>query len=98
MEHNINEAILARTTPRIKRPAVPTVRVRMDTDKFATGSTSPPIQTETTDQTRKHINGRHRVRIGQWNVRRFNTLGKLSILGNEMERLGISICGLSETK
>ena len=98
MEHNTKESILARTTPRIKRPATPTERVRMGADKFATGSTTPPIETKSTDPTRKHLNGRHRVKIGQWNVRGLNALGKLSILGNEMERLDISMCGLSETK
>ena len=98
MDHNENEDILARTSPRIKRPATPTVRVRMGADKCATDSTSPPMKTKTTDGTRKHLNGRHRVMIGQWNVRGLNALGKLSMLGNEMERQGISICGLSETK
>ena len=44
------------------------------------------------------LNARQRVRMGQWNVRGLNSLGKLSTLSSELEKLDISICGLSETK
>ena len=36
--------------------------------------------------------------IFMWNVRGLNSLGKLSILGNELDRLDVTMCGLSETK
>jgi len=36
------------------------------------------------------LNGRQRVRMGQWNVRGLNSLGKLSILSSELEKPDIS--------
>ena len=48
--------------------------------------------------TKHKLNIRHCVKIGQWNVRGLNSLGKLSILGNELDRLNVTMCGLSETK
>jgi len=79
--------ILARTSPRVKRYATLTVRDRVGVDKCATGS-----------PTRAKLKTRRCIRLGQWNVRGLNSLGKLSILSSELERLNVSICGLSETK
>lgn len=35
--------------------------------------------------------------IGTWNVRGLNQVGKLTILEQELERVGVDICGVSET-
>lgn len=86
MDTKKKKIILARTSPRIKRSAASTSRVRMDADKCATGSTT------------QHLNGRCCVRVGGWNVRGLNSIGKLSTISKEMERLDVSMCGLSETK
>jgi len=80
--------ILARTSPRIKRSVMLTVRERVGLDKCATGSPTDRVELKT---------GR-RFKLGQWNVKGLNSLGKLSILSSELERLNINICGLSETK
>ena len=81
-------------SPRLKRSAISVVKARTDVDKCATGSEIKEMKAKTNQQ----LNGRRCIKIGQWNVRGLNALGKLSILGNEMERLDIKICGLSETK
>lgn len=39
-----------------------------------------------------------RIRIGQWNVRTLYQAGKFAELSREIERLNISICGLSEVR
>jgi len=36
--------------------------------------------------------------IGTWNIRSMLQLGKVQLLGEEMMRLGIDICGLSEVR
>jgi len=38
------------------------------------------------------------IRIGTWNVRSMLQLGKVQILGNELERLKVDVCGLSEVR
>ena len=91
--------ILARTAPRVKRPAASIGKVRVGVEKFITGSASTPqSETNQTQEVKNKLNGRKCIRIGQWNVRGLNALGKLSILSKELERLEIGICGLSETK
>lgn len=78
-------------SPRIKRSALSVVKARAGVDKCATGS-------EIKINNNCQINGRRCIKIGQWNVRGLNALGKLSILSGEMERLDVKVCGLSETK
>lgn len=89
-------AMLDRTSPRIKRSAAPTVRDRLSIEKWTTGSILNTRENEYS--VKKQLNDRHRRKIGQWNVRGLNSLGKLSVLSRELERLDINICGLSETK
>src|ERR1700733_12452376 len=86
MNRKKEKVILARTSPRLKRSAASTARVGMDVDKCATDSTT------------QRLNRRNSIKIGEWNVRGLNAIGKLSIISNEMERLDIKACGLSETK
>ena len=85
MEAVNKNVMLARTSPRIKRSAANTVGDRVVAEKCTTDS-------------KQQINSRQKISIGQWNVRGLNALGKLSILSSELERMGIGICGLSETK
>ena len=88
MEKMNKNVTLARTSPRIKRSAVNTVRDRVGAEKCATDSSTKE----------HHINSRKRIKVGQWNVNGLNALGKLSVLSSELDRLNISVCGLSETK
>jgi len=37
-------------------------------------------------------------RIGTWNIRSMLQLGKVQLLGEEITRLGVDICGLSEVR
>ena len=71
--------------------AAPTVKERVSAEVNATVSVNSMNPTST-------INTRRCIRIGQWNVRGLNALGKLSVVGSEMEPLRITVCGLSETK
>ena len=41
---------------------------------------------------------RKKLRIGTWNIRTLLQLGKLQVLGREMDRIGVDICGLSEVR
>ena len=41
---------------------------------------------------------RNKHRIGTWNIRSMLQLGKVQLLGKEMMRLGVDICGLSEVR
>ena len=36
---------------------------------------------------------RKKIRIGTWNIRTLLQLGKLQVLGRELERIGVDICG-----
>ena len=41
---------------------------------------------------------RKKLRLGTWNIRSMLQLGKVQLLGQEMMRLGVDICGLSEVR
>jgi len=41
---------------------------------------------------------RNKHRIGMWNIHSMMQLGKVQLLGEEMMRLGVDICGLSEVR
>ena len=41
---------------------------------------------------------RKRLRVGTWNIRSMLQLGKTHVLGREMERLRMDICGLAEVR
>jgi len=41
---------------------------------------------------------RKKLRLGTWNIRSMLQLGKVQLLGDEMLRLGVDICGLSEVR
>jgi len=41
---------------------------------------------------------RKMLRLGTWNIRSMLQLGKVQLLGDEMMRLGVDICGLSEVR
>ena len=41
---------------------------------------------------------RKKLRLGTWNIRSMLQLGKVQVLGDEMMRLGVDICGLSEVR
>ena len=38
----------------------------------------------------------NKLRLGTWNTHSMLQLGKVQLLGEEMMRLGVDICGLSE--
>ena len=41
---------------------------------------------------------RKKLRLGTWNIRSMLQPGKVQLLGDEMMRLGVDICGLSEVR
>ena len=41
---------------------------------------------------------RKKLRLGTWNIRSMLQLGKVQLLGDEMMRLGVDLCGLSEAR
>ena len=46
----------------------------------------------------KQLQLRNKLRLGTWNIRSMLQLGKVQLLGEEMMRLGVDICGLSEVR
>ena len=94
--------ILARTSPRLKRSAALAVNVRAGVDKCATdtatATTTAMQSNDRSNESATKMNCRNITKIGQWNVRGLNALGKLAILSKELEKSDIRICGLSETK
>ena len=46
----------------------------------------------------KQLQMRNKHRIGTWNIRSMLQLGKVQLLSEEMMRLGVDICGLSEVR
>jgi len=46
----------------------------------------------------KQLQLRNQLRLGTWNIRSMLQLGKVQLLGEEMMRLGVDICGLSEVR
>src|SRR5215470_16630953 len=70
-------------------------------EKLATGETSSVLSNQGIDgqrATEREIRLREKVKIGTWNVRGFNKCGKLQLLSKELERVGLLVCGFSETK
>ena len=49
-------------------------------------------------QLRKKKKKKRKLRLGTWNVRSMLQLGKVQILGNELERLEVDLCGLCEVR
>lgn len=71
--------------------------------KWATGTSSdseiPGLDGEllaTGNNNRKYLQLRRAIRIATWNVRSLIQEGKLRLLGAELERNKVSVCGLSE--
>ena len=46
----------------------------------------------------KQLQLRNKLRLGTWNIRSMLQLGKVQLLSEEMMRLGVDICGLSEVR
>jgi len=46
----------------------------------------------------KQLQLRNKLRLGTWNIRSMLQLGKVQLLDEEMMRLGVDICGLSEVR
>lgn len=44
------------------------------------------------------MNLQKNLTIGTWNVRGLKQIGKLLLMGKELERLSVDICGILETK
>jgi len=66
--------------------------------KLATGR-NRKLQLELSeDRKEQSIQLRKKLRIGTWNVRSMSQLGKTQILGRELDRNGVSVCGLSEVR
>ena len=63
--------------------------------KAVTGST---MMKNTTILSQGQLQLRKKVRLGTWNIRSMLQLGKVQLLGDEMVRLGVDICGLSEVR
>ena len=52
----------------------------------------------TTIFSQRQLQMRKKLRLGTWNIRSILQLGKVQLLGDEMVRLGVDICGLSEVR
>ena len=52
----------------------------------------------TTTLSQGQLQLRKKLRRGTWNIRSMLQLGKVQLLGDEMMRLGVDICGLSEVR
>ena len=64
--------------------------------KLATGTRG---KTVTSSQGQpKALQLRKKLRLGTWNVRSMLKLGKVQMLGREMERLAVDLCGLCEVR
>jgi len=46
----------------------------------------------------KQLQLHNKLRLGTWNIRSMLQLGKVQLLGEDMMRLGVDICGLSERR
>jgi len=64
-------------------------------EKSVTGSTT---MKNTTILSQGQLQLRKNLRLGTWNIRSMQKLGKVTLLGDEMMRLGVDICGLSEVR
>ena len=64
-------------------------------EKSVTGST---VMKNTTILSQGQLQLRKKLRLGTWNIRSMLQLGKVQLLGDEMMRLVVDICGLSEVR
>ena len=64
-------------------------------EKSVTGST---MMKNTTILSQGQLQLRRKLRLRTWNIRSMLQLGKVQLLGEEMMRLGVDICGLSEVR
>ena len=64
-------------------------------EKSVTGSTT---MKNTTILSQGQLQLRKKLRLGTWNIRSMLQLGKVQLFGDEMMRLGVDICGLSEVR
>ena len=64
-------------------------------EKSVTGS---PMIKNTAILSQGQLQLRKKLRLGTWNIRSMLQLGKVQLLGDEMMRLGVDICGLSEVR
>jgi len=62
-------------------------------EKSVTGSTTMKNTTILSE-----LQLRKKLRLGTWNIRSMLQLGKVQLLGDEMMRQGVDICGLSEVR
>ena len=73
----------------------PLARYQGSVEKSVTGST---MKKNTTILSQGQLQLRKKLRLGTWNIRSMLQLGKVQLLGDEMIRLGVDICGLSELR
>ena len=64
-------------------------------EKSVTGST---MMKNTTILSQGQLQLHKKLRLGTWNIRSMLQLGKVHLFGDEMMRLGVDICGLSEVR
>ena len=64
-------------------------------EKSVTGST---MMKNTTILSQGQLQLRRKLRLGTWNIRSMLQLGNVQLFGDEMMRLGVDICGLSEVR
>jgi len=64
-------------------------------EKSVTGST---MMKNTTILSQDQLQLCKKLRLSTWNIRSMLQLGKVQLLGEEMMRLGVDICGLSEVR
>ena len=64
-------------------------------EKSVTEST---MMKSTTILSQGQLQLRKKLRLGTWNIRSMLQLGKVQLFGDEMMRLGVDICGLSEVR
>ena len=62
------------------------------------GNMMPGWQTCTGPDRRMNLNTRSPIRIGTWNVRTMNQLGKDQMLSREMDRIKVHLLGISEVR
>ena len=61
------------------------------------GAIQPPVKKETGGEKEKEENGK-KLRMGCWNIRSLNKVGKLEEVKREMKRYRLNILGISEVR
>jgi len=67
-------------------------------EKSVIGSTMMKNTTILSQGHSKQLQLHKKLRLGTWNICSMLQLGKVQLLGEEMMRLGVDICGLSEVR